>query len=106
MREADKTIDEVIDSLVAHYGMTPYELVTTRRIRWLTLYLCFCMTHRSVSQIIHAFEDVKVSIGPTNIVFAIRWAERKMETDPPFKAQIEALKRQIIESGPSTERSR
>lgn len=98
MREADKTIAEVIDCLVAHYGMTRYELVTTRRVRWITLYLCHRMTQRSLSQIARAFY---ISIGATNVLFAIRWAEKKMETDPPFKAQVEALKRQIENSGPS-----
>jgi len=95
VREGDRTINDVLDAVAAHFAITREQLVSGRsftRARILARYLACRVTR-------HSFRQIGVGIGGvtgTNVVYALRKIEREMVVDAEFAAQVEGIKASLL----------
>jgi chromosomal replication initiator protein len=94
MREGDCTINEVLDAVAWHCGVTVDEVLSGRppRPRLLAKYLACRVTRHSLRQIGARFGGV----GSTNVMHAVRVIERYMASDAEFAIAVEDIKASLI----------
>jgi chromosomal replication initiator protein len=98
VREGNRTIDEVLDVVAKHYGMTREQLLLMERkrvpyrARHIARYLACCVTRRSLPEIGRATGGVT----PTNVLFAKRKVESDMAKDPELAREVEGLKQRLV----------
>ena len=91
MREANRTIDEVLDVVAQHYGITREQLAGGGRYlrqRRVALYLAHCFTWRSVPEI----GDACGGVHHTNVLVAIRKIRDDITKDADLAAEVEGIK--------------
>ena len=98
MREGNRAINEVLDGVAKHYGLTREQLLLMERkripyrARHIARYLACCVTRRSLCEIGRGTGGVTA----TNVLMAKRKIEREMAEDPVFAAEIAALKASLL----------
>ena len=94
MREGERTIDQVLDVVAAHFQITREQLFSRgcgQRPRLVARYLASRVTRHSLAWI----GDRCGGVTDTNVVLAIRRIERDMAADPAFAAEIAGLKSRL-----------
>jgi chromosomal replication initiation ATPase DnaA len=95
VRDGDRTINDVLKAVAAHFEISREELVSgraPRRARLLARYLAFRVTMLSFPQI----GARTGGVTGTNVVFAVRTIERDMAKDADFAAGVEAIKASLL----------
>ena len=95
MREGDRTINDVLKAVAAHFEMSRGELVSgrvPRRARLFARYLACRVTRLSFPQI----GARTGGVTGTNVVFALRTIENYMAKDAVFAAEVEGIKASLL----------
>jgi chromosomal replication initiation ATPase DnaA len=101
MREADRTVNEVLDTVAEHYQVTREQLLSDRallRARHLARYLACRVTRCSFRQI----GTRTGGVTGTNVLAAYRKFEREMANDVELAAAVDALETSLVR-GPLAE---
>jgi chromosomal replication initiator protein len=95
MREGDRTIDEVLDAVAAHFETNREELVSgrTHRVpRRVAMYLALSVTTLSIAQIANRVGGISWK----NVVVGARTIEQRMAEDTKFAAEVEGIKASLL----------
>jgi chromosomal replication initiator protein len=95
MREGNRTIDDVLDAVAAHFETSSEELVSgrTQRVpRRVVMYLALKVTTLSLGQIARSVGGISWK----NVVVGARAIEHRMEEDPKFAAEVESIKASLL----------
>jgi chromosomal replication initiator protein len=94
VRDADRTLDEVVDAVAAYYGFSVEEIVSGPAVyqRCIAKHLALRVTRHSLPQIGRYFGGVHSN----NVLHASRIIERDMLNDPIFGAQLLMLKASLV----------
>ena len=95
MREGDRTLNEVLDAVAAHFAMSREELLSgrgQRRSRRVVMYLALRVTRKSLSQIGARFGGM----SSTNVLVGSRIIERAMAEDAGLAAEVEGIKASLL----------
>jgi chromosomal replication initiator protein len=98
VREADRTLDEVVEAVANRYGLSAAAVVSGsgrvgHRARRIAKHLALRVTHKSLSQIGSHFGGV----DPNNVLHAFRTVERDVQNDAQFAAEVAGLKASLID---------
>jgi chromosomal replication initiator protein len=100
MREGDRTLDEVLDAVAAHFEISREELVsgrTSREARRVAMYLALHVTRLSFVQIAKRVGGISWK----NVVVGARTIEHRMAEDTKFAAEVEGIKASLRSTQPS-----
>jgi chromosomal replication initiation ATPase DnaA len=95
MREGDRTIDDVLDAVAAHFETNRQELVsgrTQRVTRRVSMYLAHRGTTLSIAQIANRVGGISWK----NVVVGARTIEQRMAEDTKFAAEVEGIKASLL----------
>ena len=95
MREGDRTIDEVLDAVAAHFQTSREELVsgrTHRVARRVAMYLALKVTRLSIAQIANRVGGISWK----NVVVGARTIEQRMGEDTKFAEEVEGIKATLL----------
>jgi chromosomal replication initiation ATPase DnaA len=95
MREGDRTIDEVLDAVAAHFEISREELISGRahRVpRRIAMYLALNVTTLSFAQIAKRVGGISWK----NVVVGARTIEHRMAEDIKFTVEVEGIKTSLL----------
>jgi chromosomal replication initiation ATPase DnaA len=95
MREADRTLDEVVKAVAVHFGISPDHVLSGRerpKARYVAKYLALLVTRRSLGHVGAYFGGV----SGKNVLVAARKVEHDMDKDTKFAAEVMALKDLLV----------
>jgi chromosomal replication initiation ATPase DnaA len=98
MREGDRTLDDVLDAVAAHFEVSREELIsgrTSREARRVAMYLALHVTTLSFAQVAKRVGGISWQ----NVVVGARTIEHRMAEDAKFAAEVEHIKASLVAGG-------
>ena len=98
MGDGNREINEILDVVAKHYGLTRERLLLMERkripyrARHIARYLAWCVTRHSLCEIGKGTGGVSA----TNVLMVKRKIEREMAEDPVLAAEVAALKASLL----------
>jgi chromosomal replication initiator protein len=95
MKEGERTIDEILDAVAAHFEISREALVsgrTSREARRVAMYLALKVTTLSFVQIAKRVGGISWK----NVVVGARTIEHRMAEDTKFAAEVEGIKECLL----------